>query len=263
MVVRAEHDSLVLDGDQLTCEDSYGSVHLVYDFDLIWLLGFGDRLTFLDRMQLLRRVEETRFVNSIDALVYRHGKVGLLTPKLSELQPTTYVSNQSQLLYQKMTLDKDWIIKPNAGSFGSSVFVIRKGDTNAHSILETVCESGYALLQERVNTDHEKRVLIVAGRIIGALGKVSRSMRKNKATGATFVKTSLSDQETSFLLKISEVLRVEGIQFAALDIAYPYLLDVNFVNPGWLQTYEEVNDKDRTPDAIRVLLDAFGVRKNV
>ena len=260
IVVRAEHDSLVLDGDKLTCEDSQGFVHLVYDFDLIWLLGFGDRLTFLDRMQLLRRVEETRFVNSIDALVYRHGKVGLLTPKLNELQPTTYVSNQSQLLYQKITLDKDWIVKPNAGSFGSSVFVIRKGDTNVHTILETVCESGYALLQERIDTDHEKRVLIVAGKIIGALGKVSTSIRKNKASGAAFVKTSLSDQETEFLSGISEILQMEGIQFAALDIAYPYLLDVNFVNPGWLETYDSLSEEDLTPQAIRKLLDHFEIR---
>ena len=257
-VVRADHDSLMFDSTQLTCKDSQGFVHLVNEFDLIWVLGFGDRLTFLDRMQLLQRVEETRFVNSIDALVYRHGKAGLLTPKLNKFQPTTYVSNQSELLYQKMTTNRDWIVKPNAGSFGSSVFVIRKRDLNAHVILETICESGYALLQERVDTGHEKRILIVAGKIIGALGKTSTSIRKNRATGATFVKTSLSDQETEFLSKISEILQSERIQFAALDIAFPYLLDVNFVNPGWLQTYAEVNGEDLTPGVIRTLIEYFG-----
>ena len=258
IVIRADHDSLVFDGAQLTCEDFQGFIHFVNEFDLIWLLGFGDRLTFLDRMQLLRRVEKTRFVNSIDALVYRHGKAGLLTPKLSKLQPTTYVSNQPDLLYQQLTTNSDWIVKPNAGSFGSSVFVIRKGDPNAHVILETVCESGYALLQERVDTGHEKRALIVAGKIVDALGKVSMSIRKNKATGATFVKTSLTDQETEFLLEISKILQLEGIQFSALDIAYPYLLDVNFVNPGWLQTYAEVNGEDLTPDVVETLIEHFG-----
>ena len=259
IVVRADHDSLVFDGAQLTCEDFQGFIHFVNEFDLIWVLGFGDRLTFLDRMQLLRRVEKTRFVNSIDALVYRHGKAGLLTPKLSKLQPTTYVSNQPDLLYQQLTTNSDWIVKPNAGSFGSSVFVIRKGDANAHVILETVCESGYALLQERVDTGHEKRALIVAGKIVGALGKSSTAVRKNRATGATFVRTLLTDQETEFLLEISKILQLEGIQFAALDITYPYLLDVNFVNPGWFETYESINGEDSTQAVMRALLEKFSI----
>lgn len=255
VVVCAEHDSLVLVEDQITCEDLNGSIHFVNDFDLIWILGFGDRTTFLDRMQLLRRIDKSRFVNTVDALVYRHGKVGLLTPRLRELQPHTLVSNQPNLLYQNIQSDSHWIVKPNAGSYGTSVFAINRDDQNIHSILETVCASGYVLLQERVDTEREIRVLTVAGKIIGALGKSSSSVRKNKATGAKFLKLALTEDEYRFASQISNILQSEGILFAALDIAHPYLLDVNFVNPGWLNTYELATRNDLTSFACQLLLD--------
>ena len=56
-------------------------------FDLVWILGFGGREGFLDRMQMLKTLDQARFVNTVDAFVYLHGKFDL-----AEFGPKTHAS---------------------------------------------------------------------------------------------------------------------------------------------------------------------------
>ncbi len=44
-------------------------------FDLIWPQGFGHRQSYYDRMQLLRQLDQRRFVNTVDSYTYLHGKL--------------------------------------------------------------------------------------------------------------------------------------------------------------------------------------------
>ena len=238
------HESLYLDHGEPTIKALNGDSHLLEEFDLIWLLGFGERSSFLDRMQLWRNFDQSRFVNKIDAMVYYHAKAGLLTHQLLAYQPETCVSRDAEYLFNYLENSGEMIVKPNAGSFGEKVFSIKAKDENARAILETVTEHGYALLQKRVNTETEKRVLIVDGEVLGCYGKEGDILRKNKAKGIKPIPSELTDFEKRLTQDLGEQCRILGIRFATLDIAYPYLLDVNFVNPGYLQTHEELTGED-------------------
>ena len=256
----ASHESLRIEYGELVCTNHTGTDYLLEEFELIWLLGLGERSTFLDRMQLLKNFNSDRFVNSIDSYVYRHAKGGLFHTSLIEFQPETIVSDNPDVILSHMVPGKKWIIKPNAGSFGDKVFGISPEDENARSIIETVCRDGYALLQKRVDTKDEKRVLVSAGKVIGCYGKQGNELRKNIATGTTAVKATLTDFERLMANKVASKLLELEIRFAALDIAYPYLLDVNIVNPGFLGTYQTLTGINlATKVCESVLEDMFGL----
>ena len=89
---------------------------------VVWVFGFGARHTFLDRMQLLRCVDQSKFVNRVDSLVFAHGKHTLVQPPLTHFHPTTVVSDDTDLLLAHLETGGDWVLKPVAGSFGRSVF---------------------------------------------------------------------------------------------------------------------------------------------
>ena len=88
--------------------------------DLIWLLGFGRAATFFDRMQLLRQLEQHRFVTTVDALVYLHGKHRWL-----QHMPETHTSADLQHLLGVIRQGGEWIIKPPAGSYGRDIRLVR------------------------------------------------------------------------------------------------------------------------------------------
>ena len=71
------HESLGLTADGVAACDATDRLVPLASFDLVWLLGFGGREGFLDRMQMLKTLDQARFVNAVDALVYLHGKFDL------------------------------------------------------------------------------------------------------------------------------------------------------------------------------------------
>ena len=221
---------------------------------MIWILGFGDQRSFLDRMQLLRLVPQGKFVNSVDAFVFRHAKHGLLHADLVAYQPATLVSQDVVELARCVNEGGKWILKPVAGSFGRDVHIVRAGDAGLETTLRQATKSGYVMLQEAVDARSEKRWLISGGDVIGCYGKVRRDHRGNLAAGSKPVLAQPTEAEQELVASLAPILRSQGIQVAALDIAHPYLLDVNFVNPGWLATYEGLTGHDLSPEVVSSLL---------
>ncbi len=74
-VVTVDHESLTIENNTLYGYDAkYRMFTLNDQVDLFWLIGFGEQTTFLDRMQWLRSLPQRKFINSVDTLVYSHGK---------------------------------------------------------------------------------------------------------------------------------------------------------------------------------------------
>ena len=238
------HDDLTLDRGHLKYVGDRGHVVDINGFDWIWLIGFGGRTTFLDRMQLLRAVDQSKFVNSIDAYLLYHNKATLAMTTLHKYSPITIVSANVEELVDHVRGGGYWIAKPTAGSFGRDVFELQASDVNLEQILEHLTRNGYTILQERVQTMREQRWFVAMGSELGAYQKAKAGLRGNLNAASSPTICEPSDLEIEMVRSIALDLIELGIRACALDIAYPYLLDVNFVNPGWFQTMENLTGED-------------------
>jgi len=242
---------------------SGGSVSLA-EFDLYFVLGFGSQATFLDRMQLLRSLDQGRFVNTTDALVYQHGKVSLFLAARDIPQPETHIANDPERLDAIVGRGGDWIAKPPAASFGRDVFRLRQGDANRRAILEHLTrDNRYALLQAYIDPgpEGEKRTLVAAGKVIGTYGKRPVDHRGNISAGAEAFHTTLSQDETATVERLVGRLDSLGVRFATIDLVGSRALEINVANPGWLATYDQVTGVDRTPKVVDALVRWFQLRQ--
>ena len=221
--------------------------------DLIWLLGFGERRSFLDRAQLLRRIDQGRFVNPIDAYTYLHGKLAFL-----EHLPETHAGSEAARLIERLDDGSDWIVKPSGASFGQGVAKIRNDADGHAAIRRTLREQGFAILQRYVESaaKGETRCLVAAGKVIGCYRRQPEGgdHRANLATGATAVPHTLSTGERTLAQTIATQLSDAGIGFAALDIAHPHLIETNIANPGGLSTIETLSGENLAPSAAQAII---------
>ncbi|MCY4128657.1 MAG: hypothetical protein OXG15_05365 [Gammaproteobacteria bacterium] len=243
-VVTVSHDELSFDHGRLRYMRNGRPVADPAAFDWVWLLGFGGRSTFLDRMQLLHSVDQSKFVNSINAFLLFQNKATLAMTTLSKYAPSTIVSANTEELANHVRRGGLWIAKPTAGSFGRDVFELHANDPNLNQILEHLTRNDYAILQERVETSQEQRWFVAMGKELGAYRKVKSGLRGNVRASSSAATCDPETQEREMVRSIALELFELGIRACAIDIAYPYLLDVNFVNPGWFQTMEHLTGTD-------------------
>ena len=255
-VALIDRDSLAVENSRLVAETLSGSRCSLTGFDLYFPLGFGGAASFLDRMQLLRSLHQRRFVNTVDALVYQHGKASLILACPEVAQPLSHLGNDAHQLAEVVAAGGTWIAKPSASSFGRDVFRLQRRDTNLHAILENLTRDGrYALLQECVagTEEREKRVLIAAGVVVGAYRKRPADHRGNLDAGATAATTRLSAEESAVAERLAAKLEGLGVRFAGVDLVDGVVLEINVANPGWLATYEAATGADLTPKVVDAL----------
>ncbi len=226
-------------------------------FDLIWPLGMGRQETFLDRMQLLHLLPQQCFVVPVDALTYWHAKYAWW-PHM----PETFASSDPGPLKAELARGGDWVVKPGAGSYGRDVLRIR-ADAAGNAAIDRLTDGGrrYCLLQRYVTEieQGEKRTLVAGGRIVGSyLRRSEGDPRTNLASGASAHPTSLSPAEVELVMALIGSLNERGVGFAAVDMAYPYLMEVNLANPGGLATLEDLYRRDATPDVVRAVIEWAG-----
>ena len=242
------HDALRLSRTQVLVRDTP-----LATFDLTWVVGLGRALTFFDRMQLLRRVPQHRFVTSIDALMYLHAKYAW-----SEYMPETHASNDSAWLGEVLAQGGEWVVKPTAGSYGRDVARIR--DDRAGRAMLARLTAGearrYCLLQRYVPEieQGEKRTLVAGNAIIGSYLRLpGADFRTNLALEGQAVATQLTPAERRLVSDIQQELVARGIGYAAIDIAFPYLMEVNLANPGGLATLADVYGIDPGPAVVAAI----------
>ena len=195
-------------------------------------------------MQLLRWCEQGKFVNSISSFVYLHNKAAVNMTPLGKHAPYSISTDNVNTLLDRIKQGGSWIVKPTAGSFGRDVFALTNNDPNLCQIIEHVTRQGYVLLQEKVSTSNEKRWMLIQGEILGVYEKVKVGLRGNVAANAKAKLCEPKVEEQVLVQHIAADLLELGIRACAIDVAYPYLLDVNFVNPGWFQTMEALTGED-------------------
>ncbi len=242
------HDEIRLSRAQVRVRDTP-----LADFDLIWVLGLGRALTFFDRMQLLRRVPQHLFVTRIDALMYLHAKYAWC-----EYMPETHAGNDIAWLSEILAQGGEWVVKPTAGSYGRDVARIRDDRAGRDTLARLTGGEArrYCLLQRYVPEieQGEKRTLVAGNAIIGTyLRMPGADFRANLALEGRAVATELTAAERRLVSDIQQELIARGIGYAAIDIAFPYLMEVNLANPGGLATLTEVYATDPGPALVAAI----------
>ena len=231
------------------------------DFDLVWLLSLGKRNSFLDKIQLLKILEaQTRVINSTEALLYLRSKYGLT--QLNDLfqHPKTFASNQPETFIEIIERGGDWILKPAAGSLGQGIFLINERTHDYPSLIRYLLGQNadhYLLLQEHIpDIDRgEKRVLMAAGHLIGAyLRRQDTDHRTNLMQGGQAERTTLSEAEQALVLKLGAYCSELGAEFIGIDLVYPYVIEINVINPGGLGTLISLGEVNQAGAVIKAIL---------
>lgn len=209
----------------------------VASFDLVWVLGLGAQHDFLDRAQILSAVAPHKLVNSAQGMLSLHAK-HLKLP----YSPMSFSGNDADWLTGAARAhDRTgrWVVKPSAGSFGRGVQVADTAD-ELHQILTTATKGGtYCVVQQFIDAiaAGETRTLVLNNRIIGSYLRIpDKAFLANLTQGAQAKVIELSDSQRTQVLDVAAALAERGIRFAAIDMAFPHLIEVNVANPGGLAT---------------------------
>ena len=229
------------------------------DFNTLWVLSLGRRSTFLDKIQILNLVPQERFINNCHALVHLNSKYSLAALPKSIQQPERLASANPDSMKQVLQHKAEWMMKPAAESQGRGVYQLSSEDPNTHSILDHEIPPGlraFRLIESRVKEieQGEKRVLIAGGTFIGAyLRRAQQDHRTNLATGAAAEQTRLNENEQQICHMVAEHCESQGARFIGIDLVYPYVIEINVINPGGIGTLIKLGEGDQAQRVIHSL----------
>jgi glutathione synthase len=220
--------------------------------DVVWTLTLGMRHSFLDKIQLLNCLPpDCRLINSLEALMHFKSKYFLASHPEIFQYPKTYASTSPADLFNIIErAGGRWIAKPPAGSLGRDIFLLTAKDHNTRVILESMTgpeSDQYCLIQAYVDEigAGEKRVLIANGKPVAQYRRHSNSdHRTNVSAGATTELCDLTAEETHYCEQIGAFLAARGALYVGLDLAFPWVIEFNVVNPGGIQTIEAMGGQD-------------------
>jgi glutathione synthase len=129
------------------------------------------------------------------------------------------------------------VVKPVDGYGGLGIFVVRAGDMNASSIIETSTGAGtrWTLAQEYLPAavEGDKRIILADGEPVGAVLRVpaSAEARGNLHVGGTPVKATIDARDREIIEAIAPFLRRHGQILVGLDVIGGMLTEINITSP--------------------------------
>jgi glutathione synthase len=142
------------------------------------------------------------------------------------------------------------VVKPVDGFGGLGIFVVRDGDPNAGSILETSTGAGsrWSIAQRYLPeaTAGDKRVLVVDGEPVGAVLRVpaAAETRGNLHVGGKAVKASIDARDRQLVAAVAPVLRELGQVFVGLDVIGGMLTELNITSPTGVRHVSRLDDRN-------------------
>lgn len=253
------------------------------DFDLIWILDYAHPSREREFFQLLWVLEQrVRFVNRPSSLFFINNKIGVLGLQAGAHFAPTNVLLDEQIVREIVDTnpDSNWVLKPPNSGCGADVFILSKEDRNFSALIQSATGNAYqkyemftpeayglaeryTVLQEFITEmrQAENRVIIAGGQIVGGYKKTSvgKEFRGNYAVGSQETKLDISDDARNLCLKVGDELQKHGINYVGIDLAYPYIVEYNMVNPGGINGHFETTGEDIGPAACQAVIDAVMV----
>jgi len=142
------------------------------------------------------------------------------------------------------------VVKPVDGYAGLGVFVVRDGDPNASSILETSTAGGrrWTIAQRYLPevVEGDKRILLADGESIGAVLRIpaAAEARGNLHVGGKPVKTTLDARDREIIAAVAPTLRAYGQVFVGLDVIGGQLTELNITSPTGVRHVAELEHRN-------------------
>jgi len=211
---------------------------------------------YLYTTQLLERVRRrTLLVNDPRGL--RDANEKLYALHFSAFTPRTLVTaDRARILAFMEEVGGAAVVKPLDGAGGSGVMMIARGDKNNHAILDLLTGEGrrFAMAQEYLPAvrQGDKRVLLLEGRVLGAINRVPRAddLRSNIHVGGTVEPTEVTPEERALVAAIAPRLVEDGLVFVGLDLIGGKLTEVNVTSPTGIQELSRHQGRDVAEDVI-------------
>ena len=203
-------------------------------------------------------------VNSLDAIMHLRSKYFLASRPGLFPNPETHASpNAESLLSVIQREGGQWILKPPAGSLGRDVHLVDPDTPDLAKLIQSQCgldNTRYTLLQRYVPEieQGEKRVLIAGGQVIDQYRRLpGTDHRTNLSQGGVAEPCELTPDEAAYCNRLAAILLERGAWLAGIDLAFPWLIEVNVINPGGLTTIESLTGRDRSRDVLNAVLAAL------
>ena len=129
------------------------------------------------------------------------------------------------------------VVKPIDGYAGLGVFLIRNGDPNLSSLLETATRQGRAwTIAQRYlpqATEGDKRIILLEGRPLGAVLRVPQpdEARGNLHVGSTARASEITAEDDAIIRAIAPTLLQHGQWLVGLDVIGGRLTEINITSP--------------------------------
>lgn len=183
---------------------------------------------------------ETVILNDPAAL--RDANEKLYALRFSEWMPRTLVTRDREAIMQFVeNVGGKAVLKPLDGAGGSGVVSLTIGDKNARALVDILTHEGkvQAMVQEFQAgiTEGDKRVLLLGGRLLGAILRVPRpdDIRANIHVGGSVRATQLTQDEVKLVEAVGPELHRVGLDFVGLDLIGEKLIEVNVTSPTGIQ----------------------------
>jgi glutathione synthase len=155
-----------------------------------------------------------------------------------ELTPPTIVTRSARRLREFMDEQGGAIVvKPVDGYAGLGVFLVRAGDPNTSSLLETATRVGrsWTVAQRYLPQAQEgdKRILLLEGKPLGAFLRVPPpgEARDNLHVGGTATACDLTAEDGAILRAVAPLLAQHGQVLVGLDVIGGRLTELNITSP--------------------------------
>lgn len=266
------------------------------DCQLIWAISEPQRRVARDVWQMLWLASQrSAFVNSIEGMAFLNTKhaLGYLVPR--ENRVSSYTSNSFSLLWERYRQSPNqwWVAKPPNAYSGQNVFLLSPDRQNVRTILQCLTgntdarspfgslseekfrtvaqqQSGlglgdfraeYAILQRFIPevAQGEKRIIVACGQAVAWHGRKGPpdDHRSNIAQGGKLISVDLHAGEVELAELVGRNLMKHGINFVGLDMAYPYILEVNIADPGGLYDSQLATGVDRSDQVAELIISHF------
>ncbi|MET4222639.1 glutathione synthase [Bradyrhizobium sp. LB14.3] len=256
------------------------NAYFLDECQLVWITSHPQDRVSLDVWQMLWLASQTTsFVNNVEGLMFLTPKhaLGYVVPKANRV--LSYISNDFSVLWDryKKTSDQWWVAKPPNSTCGQNVFLLTPKAPNVRAILQCLTgntaahkdsygelggfKAEYTVLQRYIpEVAHgEKRIIVACGEAVAWHGRIGHpdDHRSNIVLGGRPIPADLHQDEIELAESIGGKLMAHGINFAGIDIAYPYIIEINLVNPGGLYDLKLASGLDRSHNVAELIIAHF------
>lgn len=173
------------------------------------------------------------------------------------LTPPTIVTRSAERLRAfRAACGGTIVVKPVDGYGGLGIFVVREGDPNASSILETSTGAGtrWTIAQQYLPAavDGDKRIILVDGEPVGAVLRVpaTAEARGNLHVGGRPVKTELDARDREIIETVAPFLRRYGQVLVGLDVIGGMLTEINITSPTGVRQATQLEGRNVAGDVL-------------